>query len=109
MTAPKLFYLYLKHVHKHGSAKFQHNPLFSSQQMATESAAEETKKSASPWGIPSNELIKNRNSSVARAWHWLSHTYYIGLFQILVVGCPWPNNLFFKKGFRIFTNIFNFP
>ncbi len=39
-----LVYLDLKHVDKHGSAKFQPNPLFSSQQMATESAAEEKKK-----------------------------------------------------------------
>ena len=39
-----IFYLNLKHVHKYGSAKFQPNPLFSSQQTATESAAEEQKK-----------------------------------------------------------------
>ncbi len=39
-----IFYLNLKHVHKYGSAKFQPNPLFSSQQMATESVAEEQKK-----------------------------------------------------------------
>ncbi len=32
----KIFYLDLKHVHKYGSAKFQPNPLFSSQQMGTE-------------------------------------------------------------------------
>ncbi len=41
-----IFYLDLKHVHKHGSAKFQPNPIFSLQQMATESAesvAEEKK------------------------------------------------------------------
>ncbi len=38
-----IFYLDLKHVHKYGSAKFQPNPLFSSQQTATESAAEEKK------------------------------------------------------------------
>ncbi len=38
------FYLDLKHVHKYGSAKFQPNPLFSSQQTATESAVEEKKK-----------------------------------------------------------------
>ncbi len=47
-----IFYLDLKHVHKYGSAKFQPNPLFSSQQIATESVAEEMrrkkKKSASP-------------------------------------------------------------
>ncbi len=39
-----IFYL---HVHKYGSAKHQPNPLFSSQQMATEhaeSVAEEKKK-----------------------------------------------------------------
>ncbi len=57
-----IFYLDLKHVHKYGSAKFQPNPLFSSQQMATEhaeSVAEEKKKKeqkkklANPQGIPS--------------------------------------------------------
>ncbi len=31
-----IFYLNLKHVRKCGSAKFQPNPLFSSQQMGTE-------------------------------------------------------------------------
>ncbi len=30
-----VFYLDLKHVPKYGSAKFQPNPIFSSQQMAT--------------------------------------------------------------------------
>ncbi len=42
-----IFYLDLKHVHKYGSAKFQPNPFFSSQQMAiehAESVAEEKKK-----------------------------------------------------------------
>ena len=42
-----IFHLDLKHVHTYGSAKFQPNPLFSSQQMATEhaeSVAEENKK-----------------------------------------------------------------
>ncbi len=38
-----MFYLNLKHVHKYGCTKFQPNPLFSSQQTATESAAEEKK------------------------------------------------------------------
>ena len=38
-----IFYLDLKNVHKYGCAKFQPNPLFSSQQTATESAAEEKK------------------------------------------------------------------
>ena len=33
-----IFYLDLKHVHKYGSAKLHPNPLFSSQQMATEHA-----------------------------------------------------------------------
>ncbi len=47
MTSAKPFYLDLKHVHKYGSAKFQPNPLFSSQEMATEhaeSVVEEQKK-----------------------------------------------------------------
>ncbi len=39
-----IFYLDLKHLHKYGCAKFQPNPLFSSQQTATESAAEKKKK-----------------------------------------------------------------
>ncbi len=43
-----IFYLDLKHVYKYGSAKFQPNPLFSPQQMATESVAEEKKNSANP-------------------------------------------------------------
>ncbi len=47
-----IFYLDLKHVHKYGFVKFQPNPLFSSQQTATESAAEtkkkKKKKSATP-------------------------------------------------------------
>ncbi len=42
-----IFYLDLKHVHKYGCAKFQPNPLFSSQQTTTESAAEEKKKKKS--------------------------------------------------------------
>ncbi len=49
-----IFYPDLKHVHKYGCAKFQPNPLFSSQQTTTESAAEKKqqkktkKKSATP-------------------------------------------------------------
>ncbi len=39
-----IFYLNLKHVHKYGCAKFQPNPLFFSQQTATESAAEKKNK-----------------------------------------------------------------
>ncbi len=39
-----IFYPNLKHVHKDGSAKFQPNRLFSSQQMAPESVAEEQKE-----------------------------------------------------------------
>ncbi len=37
------FYLDLKDVHKYGSAKFQPNMLFSSQEMPTKIAAEEKK------------------------------------------------------------------
>ncbi len=46
-----IFYLDLKHVHKYGSAKFQSNPLFSSQQMGTEhdgGRKKKKKKSANP-------------------------------------------------------------
>ncbi len=41
-----IFYLDLKHIHKYGSEKYQPNPLFTSQQKATEhaeSVAEEKK------------------------------------------------------------------
>ncbi len=54
----KILYLELKHVRKYGCAKFKPNPLFSSQQTATESAAEEKKrkKSRQPLkGIPSED------------------------------------------------------
>ncbi len=47
-----IFYLDLKHVHKYGCAKFQPNPLFSSQQTATESAAEKKKKKKKKVGNP---------------------------------------------------------
>ncbi len=50
-----IFYLNLKHVHKYDSAKFQPNPLFTSQQIATENAesvAEEKKKVGKPIGDP---------------------------------------------------------
>ncbi len=54
-----ILYLDLKHVLKYGSAKFQPNPLFYSQQMVTKSAAEEKKqtkrakkKVAKPIGDP---------------------------------------------------------
>ncbi len=53
-----IFYLDLKHVRKYGCAKFQPNPLFSSQQTATKSAAEEKKKKKSRQplkGIPSED------------------------------------------------------
>ena len=55
MTSAKPpFYLNLTHVHKYGSAKFQPNPLFSSQQTATEHAESlaEEKKVGKPIGNP---------------------------------------------------------
>ncbi len=54
-----IFYLDLKRIHKYGCAKFQPNPLFSSQQMATESAAEEKKKKkvGKPIGDPQWPLL----------------------------------------------------
>ncbi len=39
-----IFYPDLKHVHKYGSAKFQPNLLFSSQQMGTEHGGRRKKK-----------------------------------------------------------------
>ncbi len=65
-----IFYLDLKHVHKYGCAKFQPNPLFSSQQTATESAAEKqnkkkkNKKSRQPLkGIPSADGMPQLENS----------------------------------------------
>ncbi len=57
-----IFYLDLKHVHKYGSAKFQPNPLFSSQQVATESVAEEQKKTkvGKPIGDPVDTGCPNK-------------------------------------------------
>ncbi len=58
-----IFYLDLKHVHKYGSAKFQPNPFFSSQQMATEhveSAAE--KKCRQTTGDPVRTGCSNKSS-----------------------------------------------
>ena len=43
-STENFFYLALKHVHKYGCAKFQPDPLFSSQQTATKSVGEEQKK-----------------------------------------------------------------
>ncbi len=47
MTAPKSFYLDMKHVHQYSCATFQPNLIFSSQQMTKESPASvaEEKKS----------------------------------------------------------------
>ncbi len=52
-----IFYPDLKHVHKHGSAKFQPNRLFSSQQMATERVAEEQKKNKKKVGKPIGDPV----------------------------------------------------
>ncbi len=53
MSAPKIFFYFdLKHVPKYGCAKFQPNPLFSSQQTATESAAEKKNKTKKKVGNP---------------------------------------------------------
>ncbi len=61
-----IFYLDLKHVHKYGSAKFQPNPLFSSQQMGTEHAGGRKKSRQNHRGVPSgrdapiNNLVGTR-------------------------------------------------
>ncbi len=69
---PNHFYLDLKHVHKYGSAKFQPNPLFSSQQMAiehAESVAEEKKQTVGkPIGDPVGTGCPNE--------HYILHCRY---------------------------------
>ncbi len=52
-----IFYLDLKHVHKYGCAKFQPNPLFSSQQTATESAAKVRRKKKKKVGKPIGDPV----------------------------------------------------
>ncbi len=47
-----IFYLNMKHVHKYGSAKFQPNPWFSSQQVGTEHAGGIKKKVGKNIGDP---------------------------------------------------------
>ncbi len=61
-----IFYLDLKHVHKYSCAKFQPNPLFSSQQMATESAAEEKKeqKKKKKVGKPIGDPVRGRDAPI---------------------------------------------
>ncbi len=52
----------LKHIHKYGCAKFQPNPLFSSQQTATESAAEEKKQTKKKVGKPIGDPVGGRDA-----------------------------------------------
>ncbi len=52
-----IFYLNLKHVHKYGSAKFQPNPLFSSQQMSTEYGGGRKKKKKKKVGKPIGDPV----------------------------------------------------
>ncbi len=59
-----IFYLDLKHVHKCGCAKFQPNPLFSSQQTATESAAEEKKQKQKKVGKPIGDPVGGRDAPI---------------------------------------------
>ncbi len=54
-----IFYLGLKHIHKYVSAKFQPNPLFSSQQMATEHAESVAEEKQKP---KKNKQTKKKNS-----------------------------------------------
>ncbi len=60
-----IFYLDLKHVNKYGSAKYQPNPIFSSHQMATESAesvAEEKKQNKKKVGKPIGYPVGGRDA-----------------------------------------------
>ncbi len=62
-----IFYLDLNHVHKYGCAKFQPNPLFSSQQTATESAAEEKKeKKKKKVGKPIGDPVGGRDAPIIK-------------------------------------------
>ncbi len=63
-----IFYLNLKHVHKYGSATFQPNPLFSSQQMGTEHGGgrkkKKKKKVGKPIGDPNGTGCPNKSPTV---------------------------------------------
>ncbi len=64
-----IFYLDLKHVHKYGCTKFQPNPLFSSQQTATESAAEEKKQKKTKQkkvGKPIGDPVGGRDAPIKK-------------------------------------------
>ncbi len=62
-----IFYLDFKHNNKYSSAKFQANPLFSSQQMATKSAAEEPKKKVDKFiGDP----VRWQDTPMTSVWFW---------------------------------------
>ncbi len=73
-----IFYLDLKHVHKYGSAKFQPNPLFSSQQMGTEHAGGRKKKVGKLIGDPVGTGCPNKTEPV------LSHNDFVNLFRRFV-------------------------
>ncbi len=63
-----IFYLDLKHVRKYGCAKFQPNPLFSSQQTATESAAKvrRKKKKKKKVGKPIGDPVGGRDAPIRK-------------------------------------------
>ncbi len=73
-----IFYLDLKHVHKYSCAKFQPNPLFSSQQTATESAAEKKKKKKKKVGKPIGDPVGGRDAPIS----WL-HNFSISFLHLL--------------------------
>ncbi len=65
--APKIFFTstWSMSIHKYGCAKFQPNPLFSSQQTATDSAAEGKKKEQKKKvGMPIGDPVGGRDDPI---------------------------------------------
>ncbi len=63
-STKNFFYLALKHVHKYGCAKFQPDPLFSSQQTATKSVGEEQKKKKKKVSKPIGDPVGGRDAPI---------------------------------------------
>ncbi len=77
-----IFYLDLKsmHVHKYGSAKFDPNLIFSSQQMATESVAKEKKATKKKKvGKPIGDPVGGRDAPMRNLIDLLIHRHPTGV------------------------------
>ncbi len=84
-----LFYLDLKHVHKYGCAKFQPNPLCSSQQMGTEHAGGRKKSRQTHRGSRRDWMPQLVPEFSAESL-CLCHVRQGPSWQLVAVGVTWP-------------------